>query len=190
MEKKHIITIGGLLGSGKSSAARLVAEKLAYTHYSAGDLMRQLAKENGYDDIRDFNLASEGTTSADDQVDERTRQIGETGSNIVFDGHMSWRFIPGSFKVFLTLDSQMAAERILGSMTPERKASEHVTDDASAYAKLLDERKSSNVRRYEALYGVDPYRPDYYDCVIDTRDSDLEEVAEKIINAYELWLKD
>ena len=42
MEKKHIITISGKPGSGKSSTADKVAELLSYTRYSSGDIVRNL----------------------------------------------------------------------------------------------------------------------------------------------------
>lgn len=188
MTKKQIITIGGLLGSGKSSASKQVAEKLNYHYHSAGNLMRQLAKENGYDDVREFNFASEGSSTADDLVDQKTVEIGKTGNQIVFDSHMAWYFIPDSFKVFLIVDPLVASKRILNSMSEERKATEHVVDDINEYAKLLEERKASNIRRYKALYSTDPYTPEHYDCVVDATSLNLEEVVEEIIKSYQDWL--
>ena len=187
-EKKHIITIGGMLGSGKSSTAQLVAERLNYTHYSAGDVMRQLGKEQGIDDIRAFNIASEGKKKFDYEVDERTKLIGKTETNVVFDSHMAWRFIPNSFKVFLNLDETAAAERILAGMTPERRSSEEVPDSVAGYAGLLKERKASNVRRYVDLYQVNPYAPELYDFVVETSQHSLSEVADIVIDAYNAWL--
>ena len=186
--KKHIITISGSLGSGKSSTARKISERLNYKHYSAGEVMRQLGKEQGIDDIRAFNLSIENKQDFDFQVDERTKLIGETEENVVFDGHMVGHFIPNSFKVFLSLDEVKAAERILAGMTPERRDSEHVSDSPAEYALLLRERKDSNVRRYRDLYQVNPYLPELYDLVIDTDNYSLEEVVEMILDAYDDWL--
>ena len=186
--KKHIITISGLLGSGKSSTARKISERLNSKHYSAGEVMRQLGKEQGIDDVRAFNLSIENKQDFDFQVDERTKLIGETEENVVFDGHMVGHFIPDSFRVFLSLDEVKAAERILAGMTPERRDSEHVSDSPAEYALLLRERKDSNVRRYRDLYQVDPYLPELYDLVIDTDNHSLEEVVEMILGAYDDWL--
>lgn len=186
--KKEIITIGGMLGSGKSTTAGLLAKRLGYEMYSAGELMRQLAKERGYNDIRDFNIASEGRTDADTIVDQRTAEVGETHNRLVFEGHMAWRFIPSSFKVFLMLDSETAAARIISGMTRERKATEHVPDDPREFAALLEERKASNERRYREQYEVNPYQLEHYDCVIDTTHASVEQVVDAITTAYHQWL--
>lgn len=186
-DKKHIITVGGMLGSGKSSTAKLVAKHLGYQHYSAGDVMRQIGKEQGIEDIRTFNLASEGKKDFDHQVDERTKLIGETEDRLVFDGHMAWRFIPQSFRVFLHLDENLAAARILNSMDEFRRASEHISGDTNEYASLLRERKASNIRRYSELYQTNPYVEKHYDFVVDTSQHDLNEVSNMIIEAYYEW---
>ncbi|PIW96975.1 hypothetical protein COZ82_02065, partial [Candidatus Kaiserbacteria bacterium CG_4_8_14_3_um_filter_38_9] len=41
MKRKHIITISGRPGSGKSTTADKVAELLGYTRHSSGDMVRQ-----------------------------------------------------------------------------------------------------------------------------------------------------
>ena len=41
------ITLSGMVGSGKSTNAKLFAKELGYKHYSVGDLMREMAKERG-----------------------------------------------------------------------------------------------------------------------------------------------
>ena len=41
----HIITISGMLGSGKSTVAKLLAQKLGYEYYSTGNAQREIAKK-------------------------------------------------------------------------------------------------------------------------------------------------
>lgn len=186
--KKQIITIAGMLGSGKSSTAKLVAERLGYTHYSVGDLMRQLGKEQGIEDIRTFNLASEGKRDFDHQVDERTKHIGENEDEVVFDGHMSWHFVPRAFKVFLDVDPLVAARRVLNGMDANRRVSEHIPESPEEYAELLEERRQSNMRRWKELYDVDPYNPELFDLVINTAEKSLDEVVEEVVSSYRRWL--
>jgi len=188
MTKKQIITIAGMLGSGKSSTAKEVAARLDFTHYSGGDLMRQIGKEQGIEDIRAFNLASEGKRDFDHQVDERTRQIGENEDRVVFDGHMSWHFVPQAFKVFLDVDPLIAAQRVLDGMDHNRRVSEHIPESPEEYAELLEERRQSNMRRWKELYDVDPYNPELYDLVINTAEKSLEEVVEEVVSKYRSWL--
>ena len=186
--KKQIITIAGMLGSGKSSTAKQVAAELGFTHYSAGDLMRQIGKEQGIEDIRAFNLASEGKEDFDRQVDERTKKLGEDDEKIVFDGHMSWHFVPQSFRVFLDIDPLIAAQRVLAGMDHNRRVSEHIPDSPEEYAALLEERRQSNMRRYRQLYDVNPYSPEHFDLVISTESNSLEDVVKEVIEKYRIWL--
>jgi len=46
MKRKHIITISGRPGSGKSTTADKVAELLGYTRHSSGDMVRQILFQN------------------------------------------------------------------------------------------------------------------------------------------------
>ena len=54
---------------------------------------------------------------------------------------------------------------------------------------MLKERQQSNIRRYEHLYGINPYQPELYDFVIDTGKYSVQEVADMIISAYETWVE-
>lgn len=187
-DKKTIITIAGRPGSGKSTAAKGVAELLGFKHFSSGDLFRQLAKEQGID-VLQANLAAEDEKEIpkiDYLVDEKLRQIGKTESKIVIDSRMAWHWIPDSFKVFLDLDLETAAQRILGKMTHARIEAEHIPEDPKEYAKLLKKRLDSEARRYKKIYNVDPYTTTNYDLVINTESHDAEQVVSLILNDYEM----
>lgn len=190
-EKKHIITIAGRPGSGKSTTAKGVAKLLGFSHFSSGDLFRKLSKEQGLD-VLGLNLAAEkqaGIPPADQVVDDRLRKIGEGQDNIVIDSRMAWHWIPHSFKVFLDLDLKTAAERILSSMTLERTEAENIPRNTAEYAKVLLERLESESRRYKKLYSVDPYHTENYDLIIDTRIYGPEESIDFAAQKYEEWLK-
>ena len=128
MQKKHIITIAGRPGSGKSATSKLVAERLGYDHFSSGDLFRQLGEEKGLD-LLTANFSAEKNAEVDHLVDEKLRMIGETEDYKVIDSRTAWHWIPQSFKVFLDLDLDVAAKRIITNMDPERRESENVPDD-------------------------------------------------------------
>ncbi len=187
--KKQIITIGGRPGSGKSTAAKAVAAELAFTHFSSGDLFRAISKEHGQD-VLQSNLAAEqedGIPKIDQLVDQRLRDIGEHDDNVVIDSRMAWHWMPNSFKVFLNLDLETAAERILASMTPERIAAEHIPNDPHEYAQNLQGRLESETRRYKKIYDVDPYDIDNYDLVINTKTTQASEVVRLILERYAGW---
>lgn len=186
--KKHIITIAGRPGSGKSSTAKLVAERLEFDHFSSGDLFRALAAEMGVD-VLQANLSAEQNAEIDHAVDGRLRQIGQEDDRLVVDSRTAWHWMPTSFKVFLDLDLQLAAERILAKIDDKRLASEHVHRDPVEYAAFLKERLASENRRYKSLYDIDPYDLHNYDLVVDTKTNDLERATEKVIAGFRAWLK-
>lgn len=187
MDKKHIITIAGRPGSGKSTTAKAVTEKLGYQHFSSGDLFRALAREQGVD-VLQANLSAEQNAEIDHLVDGRLQNIGATQDRIVIDSRTAWHWIPSSFKVFLDLDLRVAAERILASMDDARLASEHTHRDAGEYAKILRQRLDSESRRYKALYNIDPYVMDNYNLVVNTAAHNLDEVVQLVLDSYKNWL--
>ena len=88
MKKKHIITIAGKPGSGKSFTSRTVAEKLGYDHFSSGGLFRAIGKERGIS-VLDTNLAAEQEKEIDHMVDEKLRNIYQTENDLVVDSRMA-----------------------------------------------------------------------------------------------------
>lgn len=189
--KKHIITIAGRPGSGKSTTAKGVAKQLGYKHFSSGDLFRQVSKEHGVD-VLQLNLDAErvqGISDVDELVDQKLRDIGETENEIVIDSRMAWHWMPDSFKVFLDLDLKTAAERILSSMTLERMEAENIPRTPEEYAKVLLKRLESESRRYKKMYDVDPYHVENYDLIVDTRIYGVEEAITYVTQQYKKWLE-
>lgn len=188
MQKKHIITIAGRPGSGKSTTAKAVAAELGFMHFSTGDMFRAIAKEQGLD-VLQANLSAEQNAKIDFLVDDRQREIGERDDEVVIDARIAWHFIPQSFKVFLDLDLTIAAERILRNMDDARLESEHVHRDPVEYAGLLQKRLDSESRRYKALYDIDIFDMKNYDLVIDTGKNSIPGVVTAVVEAYHSWLQ-
>ncbi len=187
MQKKQIITVAGRPGSGKSTASKALAEHLGYQHFSSGDLFRAIGAERGINDVRQTNIVAEKQVDIDHLVDQRLRSIGSSEDQIVIDSRMAWHWMPFSFKVYLELDLEVAAYRILSNMTQERRQSEHVPEDPKEYARMLQERLDSEAKRYKTLYNVNPYDHANYDLVIDTNLHNQEDVLKIILERYEKW---
>jgi CMP/dCMP kinase len=186
--KKSIITIAGSLGSGKSSTAKTVAAALGFRHFSSGDLFRKIAAERG-ESIEAMNISAEAQRDIDLKVDELLQQMYRTDEKLVIDSRMAWRWMAHSFKVFLVLDANTAAERIFNQLTEEGRMSE----DAQSVEEVrnsIDRRFASEQRRYSALYGVDPTDPSNFDIVINTKRNDLRTVAAIVCAAQHAWLTD
>lgn len=188
--KKHIITIAGELGSGKSSTAKALAEKLGYIHTSTGDFMRNLAHERGIS-LSELSAIAEHDKTIDTLLDDYNRSVGEM-ENVVIDSRLGFHFIPESFKVFLDLSPSVAAERILQDKktNPNRHRESHEDFDtkesiiASVSARLESEKK-----RYKDLYGIEDHTDrTNFDLVVNTELFGIQEIAENIIEEYNTWL--
>lgn len=187
MDKKHIITLAGKPGSGKSTTSKKLAEALNYQRFSSGDLFREIAKSRGLD-ILSINQTAETEKAIDLEVDEKLRQLGSNQDNLVIDSRMAWHWMPYSFRVYLDLDILVAAKRITNGMDPERMSAEHIPSDPREYAKQLQERLDSEAKRYQDLYQQNPYNLSNYDLVVDTAKNDPEAVMKIILSAYQEWL--
>jgi len=191
MNKKHIITIAGKLGSGKSSTAKKVAEILGYKHYSTGDFMRAIAIERNVS-LVELSIIAENDPSIDKALDDRNIEIGSM-ENIVLDSRLGFYFIPDSFKVFLDLDSIVASNRILEDKknNPNRQKEDvNNFDTVESISNSISERLISERKRYKELYGIEDHTsPSNFNLVVNTEKIPLEEVSKKVIEEYNNWLK-
>lgn len=190
MAKKHIITIAGSLGSGKSSTAKRIVEILGYKFYSNGDFMRSIATDRGVT-LEELSKIAETDPTVDIALDDRNREMGKE-NDIVVDSRLGFYFIPEAFKVSLELDPSLAAARILkdAEVNPNRhKETRDKFDSPESIAKSINERLMSERMRYKELYGINDHRSqENFDLVIDTSALPLEGVAQKIVEEYKKWL--
>ena len=186
--RRQIITIAGLLGSGKSSTARAVASALGFRHFSSGDLFRQLAAERD-ESIEAMNISAEAQRDIDLKVDNLLREMYRTDERLVIDSRMAWHWMPLSFKVFLVLDPGTAAERIFNHLQDEGRMSEAAAS-VQEVRNSIDRRFASEQKRYAALYGVNATDPLNFDIIINTKHNDLTTVTTIVAAAYHAWQMD
>lgn len=185
---KKIITIAGAIGSGKSSTARRVAERLAYEHFSSGDFFRKVASNHGLS-IEALNLTAEEQEDIDHEVDRLLKKIGEEKHHLVIDSRLAWYWIPESFKVYLALDPDTAAERIFNHLKTEGRSSERA-ESVAEVRRNIDTRVESERKRYRNLYQIDVADTSPFDLVIDTKEYGLDEVVARVLAAYREWKED
>ena len=179
-----IITITGIPGAGKSTIATLLSKKLNMPWYSVGDLRGKMAKERGLT-IDELNHLGETQDFTDKEVDQYQENLGKTQDGFIMDGRLSWHFIPHSFKLFLDVDTQAAAERIFHAskegLRPDEKPYHSVEEVAQATAHRL----ASDQKRYAQYYFVDYLEKKNYDLVIDTTEKTPEETVDLILKALD-----
>lgn len=177
--KKIKISITGDLGSGKSTVSRYLNEKYGLNIYSIGQIQRLLATKYNMD-ILAFNRYMETHQEIDEEIDTELAAIGKRDEDMVLDSRMAWHFVPDSFKVFLSVDLDVAVRRI---MKDQRGAVETYGSMEDTKKSLIERKKSENLR-YTVKYGVDCSNPDNYDLIIDTTNLSIEETAECIISEF------
>ena len=183
--RKAIITIAGSPGSGKSSTAKTLASALGFRHFSSGDRFRQLAAARGVS-IEAMNISAEVQRDIDLEVDELLKKMARAEQQLVVDSRMAWRWMPHSFKVFLVLDPQTAAERVFDHLQKEGRISEDA-HSVEEVRESIDRRSASEKKRYAALYGVDMTDPLNFDVVINTRHNPLPTVTGMLQAAFRAW---
>jgi CMP/dCMP kinase len=188
MKKKHIITISGKPGSGKSSTADRVAELLSYTRHSSGDMVRQILKRQKMT-LEEYNAQAQTDHDLDARVDEALRSLREK-EDIIVDSRLGFYWIPESFKVYLDLDIDLATARIFKDAVTNTSRSGAGTSNTSlsTVSRQVRGRMQTEQSRFKKLYGVDPYDTSHFDFVLDTSRQNVQSVAIAIFDAYKQWL--
>jgi len=175
---KDIITLSGDIGGGKSSVARILSASLGYPIVSAGGMQREIATSMGLTTLQ-LNEQSAKDRSVDDRIDAYTKQLGETRDQIVVDSRLAWHFIPVAFKVFLTVDALVGAQRVFDASRAEEK--NHSLPETLENNQLRRQLESS---RWRTLYGIEMRDYRNYDLVVDTSYAPPEVVAQTIERSF------
>jgi len=136
-----------------------------------------------------MNISAEVQRDIDLKVDDLLKDLYQSEEKLAIDSRMAWHWMPGSFKVFLVLDPDTAAERIFNHLRQEGRTSE----DARSVQEVrnsIERRFASEQKRYAGLYGVNPTDPLNFDIVINTRHNDLKTVTAMLLAAYRAWRSD
>ena len=172
-----ILTIGGDAGSGKNTVGEILSKKIKLKLYCIGDIRRKMAEEGGMS-IAQFNRLGEKESFTDKEVDDYQKQLGKKEDSFIMIGRLSFYFIPNSKKIYLAVNPEVGAERILNDKS---RVTENYSSLEQAVIKI-EERKQSDIKRYKKYYGLsNVYNHKNYDLVIDTSYLTPKQVAEKII---------
>lgn len=180
-----IISLSGMLGSGKSTVGKMLANQLGYTFYSTGNAQRKIAQARGVTTL-ELNQLSMTDMSIDKEIDGVFKTLVQENENFVVDSRLAFFFIPSSFKVKLNIETKIAAERIFNDKTRTNERAYSSIDDAE---RDLIERRSLEVERFKKLYHVDIDNEANFDLIIDTTDKTPEQICEKILKYFQKFQK-
>lgn len=176
---KSIITLSGDIGSGKSSVAAELQKITAYDIIGTGKIQRSIAERRGLTTL-ELNKISETDRSIDDEIDNFVINLGKTSDHLIIDSRLAWHFIPSAFKVYLSVDAKVGAERVFSaSRSDENNPSLAATLDNNL------KRQEFEDQRFYKLYGIHFRNHDNYDLVIDTSVSSPEDIARKIKDCFD-----
>lgn len=177
--KDQRIAISGDPGSGKTTFARKVSEETGFELITTGNIFRELAKEKSVS-ITELNIMAEDQKEIDYKVDHFLKGLNVQPGDYVLDSRMAWHFVEGAFKIRLTVHPEIAVERVFADKNEMR---EKYCTEVQAKEEIKERRKSE-IKRYQDLYGVDIGDPANFDLVIDTSNKSLDEIMGEFHKCY------
>ncbi len=172
------ITITGNLGSGKSTICKLLNESYQFEVYSTGKVQRELARQMNMTTL-ELNQLMCSDKKYDKMIDDETARISRENrdKDIIFDSRLAWHFVEQSFKVFVSVSLEIAAQRV---MNDQRGAEEKYSTLEEA-KKLLAERAATECIRYKDIYDLNYMEFSNYNLIIDSTHCTPDKIAEIII---------
>ena len=156
------ITISGTPGSGKSTIAQLLEEKLGIKCIYSGMIFRETAKKYNMT-LEEFGKYCEQNSDVDKELDDKQLEILRKG-DIILEGRLAgWIAYKNNilaFKIAIDTDLETRAKRIVnrekGSIEQRKKE--------------ILERERSEALRYKKYYNIDLNDASIYDIVIEDMD--------------------
>lgn len=169
------ITVSGPPGSGTTSLSKHLSEKFSFKLISAGEVFRSLAAERNMSLIEFGNLC-ENDPSVDRLIDERQKEAGEAGDDIIIEGRLAGHMIENAdLRIWIAASAECRAQRIA-----ERES----VDFESARAETVLRERSESAR-YKKYYDIDIFDLSIYDLVINSEKWGKDELASVVDLALE-----
>ena len=171
-----IVTIGGLAGTGTTTLAEVLSEKLDVPYISAGFIFREMAAERGMS-VLEFSEFAEGNDDIDKEIDKRQAQKAKEAENLIVEGRLSAYFVDNAdLRLWLVTPFDVRSQRIAER---EEKTVEIAKDEIII-------REESEALRYMEIHNIDISNMDIYDLIINTDTFDPESVSEIIIQTLKV----
>ncbi len=182
-----IITISGTPGSGKSTVAKILLQKLNAERIYVGGIRRDLAREKGLT-LQELNEYARTHPETDVDVDQKAaaeaRHLEKKGKIVIVEGRTQFHFLPESIKVFIKVDPTVGAQRIwkdLQSKATQQERNEGNINSLEETKRSTQEREEIDAQRFLKYYGIDHRDQSQYDLVLDSTKESAEEIAGRVL---------
>jgi cytidylate kinase len=173
-----LITISGPAGSGKSTAAAALADRLDYDHVSGGDIFRELADEKGLTPL-ELNKRAEEDDAIDRDLDRRLREVAAERDDLVLESRLAGWMAGEHADLRVWLDAPLSVRA--------RRISEREDKSVDLARRETQDRANSEARRYQDYYGIDIENLEIYDLVLNTARLDPDGVVDAIATVVEAY---
>ncbi len=172
------IIISGPPAIGKTTVAKGLAEEFDLVHLSGGDILKELAKDKGFDTKGDdwwdtqegmnFLIERQENSEFDKNVDDKLKKLFSKGNVVITSYTLPW-LVDGGVKIWLSGSKKNSVQR----MTIRDNLSE--TDALG----IVQKRYNENKIIYKTLYGFE-FGEDLsvFNKIIETDDLDAKQVLE------------
>ena len=172
------IIISGPPAVGKTTIAKAIAEEFGLTHLSGGDILKELAEEEGFktggDDWWDtqegMNFLSQRQENSefDKKVDDKLKKHFLDGNVVITSYTLPW-LVEGGVKIWLEGSKENSAQRMT--------ARDNLSKDNAL--EIVQKRYQENKKIYKALYGFEFGKDlSVFDKVIETDGLDASQVLD------------
>ena len=190
-----IITISGTPGSGKSTVAKILVEKLKAERIYVGGIRREIARKKGWT-LEELNKYAQTHPETDVDVDKdvtvQARQLEKAGKKVIVEGRTQYHFLPESIKIYIKVEPEEGARRIWNDLQEKELRDQRNEGNITSFEQMklrMKQRQQEDIKRYQKYYSINPYDESHYDLVVDSTAISAEEVAEKILSYVKKYLR-
>jgi cytidylate kinase len=159
----------------------LLSKRLKIPTYSIGDARRNIAHARGLT-LEEFNRYGETHAGTDRQLDRWQGTVAKKTGRGIFEGRVSYHFIPNSIKIYLRCARREGARRMMDDRRWQRQHEADLSTLPKTEA-AIKRRIASDARRYRKYYGIkNIHDRANYDLVINTTHRTPLEVQRLIMN--------
>ncbi len=149
-----LFTISGLPGTGTTTLANTLAERLNATVVSAGEIFRQQAAASGLS-LEDYGRRADADPAIDQALDALMVETAKNHDRCIAEGRLTGALVPDAdVRILLYAPADVRAARV-------QKRSDECLEKMVV-------RETNEAARYMALYGVNPCDTRLYDLCLNT----------------------